>query len=312
MRREFPGRADKKWSVSPLRSHLTPELSVSIIVLSSLDSLAKVCARRPGDLAYVVIARVIDRSTVEHIERHDVNADALAGYLPLRDAATSPTDHQLADAALAWIRSAVTAALGDRETTKIKVTIWGPKGQEQLVSKRVTVSRAAAPVTVDPAAAVVIAAGTGQRRGRVNTFLSSNGPTWRAMIEEADAARQPVSELVRGAAHVAEQAERAGVPQLPVSREIMEALRQHPERTAVSALRAADQQPSVFARDGGQFVRLGRASVQRQEAAESELERVLYRTVGRGLIGVVQAAVEVSSAAVSVVSGVAGVVADAR
>lgn len=306
MRREFPGQPVKKWSESPLRSHLTPESTVSKIILSDLKPLVDASAERPGEFAYIVIARVIDRSKVHTIERRDVTPEALAAFLPLRDAAVPVTDRQLADAALDWVRFAVAGALGDREKTKIKVSIWSPKGEIQLVSLRVTVTRAPAPSIV----VLAPAPSTSPGRKRVGTFVSSNGPTWRAMIAEAEAGGPPVGDVVRVAAKMAEDAEREGVPQLPLSLETMEAMRRSSATGAAPAL-PSGAEPSVFSRHGGRFVLAGRASVHRQAAAESELERALYRVVGLGLVGVVEVAVDLSSATVSVVSGVAGAIAGA-
>ncbi len=214
MRREIPAGAVRKWSPSPLCSHLTLETTVSAIILSDLKPLLDACEHKSSEFAYVVVARVINRSKADTIERRDVTVEALAAFLPLRDAAEAVTDRQLADAALAWIRVAVCDALGEREKTKLKVTIWRPKGQEQLVSHRVTVVQAPAPeiATARPAS---------PRRGR-GAFVSSNGPTWRAMIAEAESAGEPVGDLVRAAAQVAARAESEGVPQRPVSRDTIE------------------------------------------------------------------------------------------
>lgn len=311
MPRELSRQPVKKWSPASLRYHLTPEVSVSAIIVSTLDPLAEACEQRPSEFAYIVIGRVVNRSKADFIERRNVTPEALAAFLPLRDAGVPVSDRQLADAALAWIRCAVTAALGDREETKLRVTIWCPKGQKQLVSHRVTVTRAPDMVTAEVAPLPTAVAAASQQRGRVGTFISSNGPTWRAMIAEAELGGEPVGELIRGAAHVAEQAERDGVPQLPVSRETIEAMRRSPSTVSALAQSGPDQ-PSAISRHSGRFLLASRATVQRQQVAETELERALYRVVGRGLVGVVQVAADLSSATASVVGGVAGVVAGAR
>ncbi len=258
MRREIPEWPVKKWSPAPLCSHLTLETTVSAIILSDLKPLLDACEHKSSEFAYVVVARVINRSKADTIERRDVTVEALAAFLPLRDAAEPVTDRQLADAALAWVRVAVCAALGDREKTKLKVTIWRPKGQKQLVSHRVTVAQAPAPeiATASP------------RRGRVGAFVSSNGPTWRAMIAEAEAAGEPVGDVVRAAAHVATRAEREGLPQLPVSRETMEVLRRSLGIGTETPTLFAAERPSTLSRYAGRFLAAARASVQHQRGPD--------------------------------------------
>ncbi len=232
MRRELPSHSTKKWSLDSLCFQLTPEVSVSLIILSDLTPLVEACAKEPGALAYVVIARVVDRDKSDRIERRDVTPEALAEFLPLRDAAVPVSDLQLADAAVAWVRSALPATLGDRDETTIKVTFWRPKGTKTLACLRVTVSRApsASDVVVTPAPPTAPA-----KRGRVGTFISANAATWHAMIAEAEADGEPVSWLIQGAASVAEAAEREGVPQLPVNRDTIEVLRRSPRLAVVAA-----------------------------------------------------------------------------
>lgn len=268
MRRDRLSHPAKKWSPSPLRYQPTLEVLVSLIILSDLTPLVEACAREPGALAYVVIAQVVDRCKADFIERRDVTPEALAGFLPIRDAAAPVTDLQLADAAVAWVRSAVAAALGDRESTQIKVTFWRPKGTKTLACLRVTVSRAPASAESGVLLAPVPSSRTGYR-SRVGTFISTNGPTWRAMIAEAEAAGEPVSWLIRGAASVAEEAEREGVPQNPVSRETIDALRRSPRRSAVVASSPA---PSINGASAQRFLLACRAP--------KSPPRILFRTAG--------------------------------
>lgn len=260
MRREIPEWPVKKWSPSPLCSHLILENTVSAIILSDLKPLVDACEHRSSEFAYVVVARVVDRSKADTIERRDVTVEALAAFLPLRDAAEPVTDRQLADAALACIRVALCAALGDREKTKLKVTIWGPKGQEQLVSHRVTVVQA-------PAREIATVRPASHRRG---AFVSSNGPTWRAMIAEAEAAGEPVGDLVRAAAQVAAKAESNGGPQLPLSRETMEVLRGSTGIGSAATTLFAAERPSTLSRYAGRFLAAARASVQHQRDVDTE------------------------------------------
>lgn len=308
MRRESSRRATKKWSPASLRFHLTRGVRMSAILLTDLKPLVDACAREPGELAYIVLARVVNRSKADFIERRDVTPEALAAFLPLRDAAVAVTDRQLAEAALAWIRSAIGDALGDRESTKIKVTIWRPKGLKTLVSLRVKVGRAPAPAVEEtpPVPSPVLAA---TKRARTGTFISLNGPTWRAIIAEAEAAGEPVSDLVRSAARIAEEAEREGVPQLPVSREAVEALRRRAQRAPVAASSAA---PTLSSANAGPFLLAGRSAAQRADLTETELEHALYGIAGRSLVGLAAVGVELSKVAVDVLGAVAQVVTSVR
>lgn len=312
MRRELPRQPVRNWLIAPVRCHHTPEVAVTEISLSNFEGLVAVAKTAPDEFGYVVIGRVIDRSRADPLERKDVDAEALAAFLPLRDASVAPDPAELAEAALAWARMALGKFLGDADELTLKVSIFRPKGIGTLRSRRVVVSRvvqlaAAAPESVPPANVAPCQAAATPSWG----LISRNGPTWRRAIREQEAAGVPVSDMLRTAASLAEQAEREGVPQLPVSRETIEALRQSPQLGTVPALPATDQ-PSILYRKGGQFVSAGRSAGQRQEAVEAELERALYRFAGRSLVGMVDAAADLSSATASLLSGVAGVVARAR
>jgi len=253
----------KKWSMCELCFQLTPEVSVSLTILSDLTPLVEACAKEPGALAYVVLARVVDRSKSDFIERRDVTPESLADFLPLRDAAEPVTDLQLADAAVAWVRSALPATLGDRETTTIKVTFWRPKGTKTLACLRVTVSRAPSEPSVEVSPSLAEAAPL----YREATFISENGPTWRAMIAEAVAAGEPESWLIRGAASVAEAAERDGVPQLPVNRAMIDVLRGSPRFAAIAA---RPEGPTLNGMSAERFLRACRP--------EPSSPRILFRT----------------------------------
>ena len=129
------------------------------------------------------------------------------------------------------------------------------------MSHRVTVAQAPAPEigTASP------------QRGRVGPFVSSNGPTWRAMIAEAEAAGEPVGDFVRAAAQVAARAESKGGPQLPVSRETMEVLRGSPWIDSASTPLFAAERPSALSQYAGRFLAAARASVHHQHDVDTDV-----------------------------------------
>lgn len=84
MRRERPHPA-KKWLGAPVRCDRTPEATVSDVILSSLKRIMDACEEKPEEFGYVVVARVVDRSRTQYLQRCDVDAEALASFLPIRD-----------------------------------------------------------------------------------------------------------------------------------------------------------------------------------------------------------------------------------
>lgn len=282
----------KKWRVASVRCHRTPAFTVTEITLTNFDGLLDMATTSPDDFGYIVVARVIDRSHAARLERKDVDAESLAAFLSLRDASVAPDPAQLAQAALAWAREALGKHLGDADEVTFKVTIFRPKGFGTLRCRHVLVRRIHHPGTAFPGSVAPAVAGKTPLAAAPSRFsIAENGPTWRAAIRAQEVAGVPVSDLLRGAAHVAEKAEREGAPQRPVLPETLEALRQNPYLGAITT------RP---------------AGLKRAEPAETELERAIYGLVGRSLMGVVQVAVDLSSTAASVASDVAGVVAGAR
>lgn len=312
MRRErISFNQTKKWQVASVRCHRTPAITVTEITLSNFEGLLDVATTSPDDFGYVVVARVIDRSHAARLERKDVDAESLAAFLSLREASVAPDPAQLAQAALAWAREALGKHLGDANEVTFKVTIFRPKGFGTLRCRHVLARRIHQPAAATPEAVPTIVAPATAAAAPPRFYISANGPTWRAAIRAQEAAGVPVSDLLRGAAHVAEQAERDGVPQRPVSPETIEALLQNPQLGVVTP--APPAAPATMSRqNGAQLVRAGSAAVQRAEPVDTELQRAIYGLVGRSLMGVVQVAVDLSSTAASVASGVAGVVAGAR
>lgn len=295
----------KKWHVASVCCHRTPAVTVTEITLSNFEGLRDMAKSSPDDFGYIVVARVIDRSHAARLERKDVDAEALAAFLSLREASVAP------DPALAWAREALGRHLGDADEVTFKVTIFRQKGVGTLRCRHVLVRRVLKPAAATPEPVLATAAPSRAAAAPSRFYISANGPTWRAAIRAQEAAGVPVSDLLRGAAHVAEQAERAGVPQRPMSPETIEALLQNPQLCVVATAPAAA--PGTMNRqNGAQLVRAGSAAVQRAEPVETELERALYGLVGRSLVGMVQVAADVSSAAASVAIGVAGVVVGAR
>ena len=291
----------KKWHVASVCCHRTPAVTVTEITLSNFEGLLAMAKTAPGDFGYIVVARVIDRSHAARLERKDVDAEALAAFLSLRDASVPPDPAQLAGAALAWAREALCKHLGDADEVTFKVTIFRPKGIETLRTRHVLVRRVLQSTPSTPESVPANAAPNPAAAAPPRFYISANGPTWRAAIRAQEAAGVPVSHLLRGAATVAEQAERAGVPQRPVSQETIEVLRRRPLLGAVPALPACEQ-PSLLHQHGAELMRAGGASVGRTELVETELQRALYGLAGRGLMGVVQVAVDLSSTAASVAS----------
>jgi hypothetical protein len=211
MRREAPVAPAKFWPGPPLLSLRSLEVTVAHVILPNLRRLIEASEKHADDFGYITVARVVNRSRAVVLLRKDVDAEALAAFLPLRDAAVPPTDHQLADAALEWVRVTLADALGEATSIKLKVSIWRHKGSKALASQRVVVERApgdapsgAESVGGDRAPAPSATPGA----SAPDAPLPESYPRLRALARSMEAAGKPVPELLRRAFAVADQRQR--------------------------------------------------------------------------------------------------------
>lgn len=211
MRRDAPIGPAKFWRGHPLLSLRSLEVTVAHVILPNLRRLIEASEKHADDFGYITVARVVNRCRAVVLVRKDVDAESLAAFLPLRDAAVPPTGRQLAEASLAWVRVALSDALGEATSIKLKVSVWGHKGSKALASQRVVVERALGDA---PSGAKAVggdqapAPAATPDAGAPEVPRPASYPRLRALARSMEVAGQPVPELLRRAFAVADQEQR--------------------------------------------------------------------------------------------------------
>lgn len=117
-----------------------------------LDAAERRIHQLREDIGYLVLGEVVDRNHTETLGRIEFSALALspwleqptpplfeeAGSLDLESLEAGPSLPDLARAAGRWIRESAGMNMGGRKECKFKVSVWRPKGEQQLMGARFT------------------------------------------------------------------------------------------------------------------------------------------------------------------------------
>lgn len=125
-----------------------------------LDAIASHLRRSFDDIAVVTVERVLNRNDNERVASVDLSPEALAAFLPARDAEPTPgspertnalqaSQEDQREAVLAWLRHTFATNMLGKPSEKFKVGLWKPKREALVGSVRVLVS--GMPPTPEPA-----------------------------------------------------------------------------------------------------------------------------------------------------------------